>query len=270
MAINFPTSPAVNDIYTYLGVDYKWNGEVWVPQLGTLPIANGGTGQTTAVEGFDALAPTTTQGDIIYRGASDNLRLAKGTANHVLTMGANDPAWAARFGWEIITNTAGSAVTTIDFTGLDALTQYSKFRLDIINVRPATDDVYLYLRVGTGATPTWQTGTVYDAMVWRSNAGGLSNGANAGIAQMAMFDANRVGNASNENISGFIEFILGGTNIYPNFISQATNLNASTLISTQGGGGVYRGGAITAVRLFWESGDFAAVGRVILSGQRTS
>ena len=41
--------------------------------------------------------PTTTRGDIIYRGASADQRLAKGSSGQVLTMGANDPAWAAGF-----------------------------------------------------------------------------------------------------------------------------------------------------------------------------
>lgn len=40
-------------------------------------------------------SPTTTRGDLIYRGASADQRLAKGNVNDVLTMGANDPAWVA-------------------------------------------------------------------------------------------------------------------------------------------------------------------------------
>jgi hypothetical protein len=38
------------------------------------------------------------RGDIIYRDASQWQRLPKGTATHILTMGANDPAWAAPAG----------------------------------------------------------------------------------------------------------------------------------------------------------------------------
>lgn len=55
----------------------------------------GGTGGTTAVEGFDNLAPTTTEGDMIYRNATVNTRLAKGTAGQVLQMntGATAPSW---------------------------------------------------------------------------------------------------------------------------------------------------------------------------------
>ena len=65
-----------------------------------LPIAGGGTGQSTATTAFNALAPTTTQGDIIYYNGTNNVRLAKGTASQVLTMnaGATAPEWAAAAG----------------------------------------------------------------------------------------------------------------------------------------------------------------------------
>lgn len=63
---------------------------------GTLPIANGGTGQTSQTAAFDALSPNTTQGDISFYNGTDNIRLAKGTALQVLTMnaGATAPEWA--------------------------------------------------------------------------------------------------------------------------------------------------------------------------------
>ena len=68
----------------------------------TLPIANGGTGQTTAVAAFDALAPTTTKGDIIVSNGTDNVRLAVGGTNgHVLTVDsttATGVKWAAASG----------------------------------------------------------------------------------------------------------------------------------------------------------------------------
>ena len=38
--------------------------------------------------------PTTTRGDIIYRAASADARLAKGTSGQFLKIGANDPEWA--------------------------------------------------------------------------------------------------------------------------------------------------------------------------------
>lgn len=52
---------------------------------GTLPIANGGTGQTAETAAFDALAPTTTKGDLIAHNGTDNVRQAVGTNGQVLT-----------------------------------------------------------------------------------------------------------------------------------------------------------------------------------------
>lgn len=63
----------------------------------TIALNKGGTGQTTATAAFDALAPTTTQGDLIYRNASNNVRLAAGSANNVLLSGGAgaNPAWSS-------------------------------------------------------------------------------------------------------------------------------------------------------------------------------
>jgi hypothetical protein len=63
---------------------------------GTLPIGNGGTGQVTASAAFDALSPTTTRGDLIFRNATTNARLAASTSGyHLQTNGAGtDPTYA--------------------------------------------------------------------------------------------------------------------------------------------------------------------------------
>ena len=51
---------------------------------GTLPIANGGTGQTTAILAFNALSPLTTKGDIITYDGTNNIRKAIGSNTQVL------------------------------------------------------------------------------------------------------------------------------------------------------------------------------------------
>lgn len=60
---------------------------------GTLGIGNGGTGQTTANPAFNALAPTTTRGDLIRRGASVNERVALGATGTILGSDGADPIW---------------------------------------------------------------------------------------------------------------------------------------------------------------------------------
>ena len=58
---------------------------------------SGNTGGLT----WETVIPTTTRGDIIYRGASADQRLAKGTSGQYLKIGANDPEWA-----DIVSTTA--------------------------------------------------------------------------------------------------------------------------------------------------------------------
>lgn len=56
-------------------------------------ISKGGTGQTTASAGFNALSPMTTNGDIIYGGTSGaGTRLAAGTSTQILR-GGTTPSW---------------------------------------------------------------------------------------------------------------------------------------------------------------------------------
>jgi hypothetical protein len=63
---------------------------------GTVAIANGGTGQTTAVAGFNALNPMTTTGDMIYESSPTTaVRLPIGTTGQVLTVAGGIPAWSA-------------------------------------------------------------------------------------------------------------------------------------------------------------------------------
>ena len=77
--------------------------KIFVRHLGetlSLPTPADGSVTTTklavnAVDGTKIAMGSDARGDILYHGATDYARLAKGTSGQVLTMGANDPAWAA-------------------------------------------------------------------------------------------------------------------------------------------------------------------------------
>lgn len=71
---------------------------------GTLPIANGGTGQITATAAFGALSPLTTKGDILGFSTS-NIRVPIGADGFVLTA---DSAQAAGLKWAAATAGSGS------------------------------------------------------------------------------------------------------------------------------------------------------------------
>ena len=63
---------------------------------GALPIANGGTGQTTASAAFNALSPVTAAGDLIIGdGANSSTRLAIGANGYLLTSNGTTASWVA-------------------------------------------------------------------------------------------------------------------------------------------------------------------------------
>lgn len=90
---------------------------------GTLSISKGGTGQTSQTAAFDALAPTTTKGDLIAHNGSDNIRVAVGVDGQVLTA---DSGAASGLSWssplvnpmdsagDLIVGGLGGAATKLD------------------------------------------------------------------------------------------------------------------------------------------------------------
>ena len=76
---------------------------------GTLGVAYGGTSATTAIAAFNALAPTTTSGDLIYRTSTGNVRLAIGSSGQLLTASGGIPVW--------ISPAASGTVNYVDVSG---------------------------------------------------------------------------------------------------------------------------------------------------------
>jgi hypothetical protein len=80
----------------------------------TLDIARGGTGQTSQTAAFDALAPSTTKGDLIAHNGTDNVRLGVGTDGQVLV--ANSAA-ATGLSWAAVPSAATGDINLTSFAG---------------------------------------------------------------------------------------------------------------------------------------------------------
>lgn len=78
---------------------------------GTLPIANGGTGQTAQTGAFDALAPSTTKGDLIIHNGTDNIRFPVCSDGDILEADSGEAA-----GWICSTPASGASWGSITGT----------------------------------------------------------------------------------------------------------------------------------------------------------
>lgn len=145
------TAPAAGDFL----LGWESGGSIRKFDVGDLPgylstpiaIANGGTGQTTAVAAFDALAPTTTKGDLIVSNGTDNIRVAVGATNgHVLTV---DSAQASGVKWGGLPFEYSAAVSD-EATALTAGTAKLTFRM------PCAMTV-TSVRASVGTAPTGST-----------------------------------------------------------------------------------------------------------------
>lgn len=140
---------------------------------GTLAIANGGTGQTTAAAAFNALAPTTTAGDIIYNNGTTNTRLAVGTTGQALVVSTGEPSWAA-----IVNSIAGgTGITPSASTG--AVTLSLSTNLQQLSGLTATPGFVVQTAAGVFTTEAI-TGTAGNIVV--TNGDGAAGSATINLA----------------------------------------------------------------------------------------
>lgn len=89
-----------------------------------LAVADGGTGASTQTVAFDNLSPTTTKGDVIVNNGTDNIRLAVGTNDYVLTADSAEVSgvkWIPAVGALISVNSFTSSGTYTKPTGCNKI-----------------------------------------------------------------------------------------------------------------------------------------------------
>jgi hypothetical protein len=235
-------------------------------------IATGTTAQRPATPVEGDIRRNTTTGDWEgYDGSTWNEFAEQ--AQVATDIAAADAIVTATFAWVFISAQDASSSATIDFTGLGST--YDAYEVRLSNVKPATDDVALWLRIGTGATPTYQSGaTDYSYNVAYINTGTIADEGNNSIAQILMTGASGagqgIGNASGEHYSGSLKFDNPeSATDFQTFRFEASYLNTSTALnSVIGGGGKYNSAtAVTAIRFMMSSGNIAS-GHFALYGLR--
>ncbi len=240
------------------------NGDL-IYSTGAMPIANGGTGQTAKTAAFDALAPTTTKGDLIVHNGTDNVRLAVGPTNgHVLTVDstqANGIRWLAPSGggsgaMVLLASATASSSADITFDSEFDSSLYSEYVLKMQGVQPATDNVSLRLQLRNSTPASITDFHRNNRLVSQINASltvGVGN--TGGTTGWELFPG--AGNATNElsSITVHIQPISGQWT-HMNSMGYITN-NSTERFSLQNAGACEGTTAPAGVKIYMSSGNIA-------------
>jgi hypothetical protein len=232
-----------------------------VLQSGTaVTIAQGGTGQTTAISAFNALSPITTTGDLIIgNGTNSATRLAiSSTAGDVLTSNGTTAVWAASTGGVTsvgatapVASSGGSTPTISLNAGYgDTLNPYVSKTANFVLAAPN----------GTAGVPTFRAIVAADIPTLNQNttgtAGGLSSTlavSSGGTGQTTYTDGQLlIGNSTGNTLTKAT--LTAGTNI------TITNSAGGITIAAAGGGG---SGTVTSVGQTFTGGIVSVTGSPI-------
>lgn len=204
---------------------------------GTVAILNGGTGQTTANAGFNALSPMTTAGDIIYGGvAGAATRLGLGTTGYQLTAGASAPTYVAIDNPQKVQFFGDGSNGNSTCSGVTSLSQPQYYT----NLTIAAG-----CSLSTNGYPIFVSGTLdltacpAQGINWNGNNGAASGSSTGGAAGTALnsvqFGGSVAGSAGGNSsaTTGAQAAIVGATTLG----------NGGTNAATSGAGGAGSGGA---------------------------
>ncbi len=239
------------------------DGSAGVASLRTI-----GTGALQAASGADGRfnAAGVAQGDLSYGNAAPAwARLAAGTANQVLKTGGAgaNPAWA-NADWHLLSSTTlGSAVASVAFT---LPSGFFSYRLDIANMAPANNAVFMIMRTSTNGGSSYDAGASdYGFQVVQ----GTLNVTTAAAAQVTVAGSNiTLGNATNRSLSGEMKLWLpSSTTQFAKFAWQTTEMGSDGQVrNTVGAGQRLTAADVDAFQLLYSVGNIAAGAQFRLYG----
>jgi hypothetical protein len=151
---------------------------------------------------------------------------------------------------------SGSA--TLDFTTFISAS-YDEYLFEFDHVIPATDGVALWMRMGTGGGPTFDTGANYswEAQVW--SAATAAFGGSTGDTKLSLSFTTHVSNSANWGICGKLRLFDPGSAIYKQVEGNFHFYANDPVRASVGIGGAYESAtAVTAIRFLFSSGTIAS------------
>jgi hypothetical protein len=244
--------------------------------LPTTAIANGGTGQTSKTAAFDALAPTTTKGDLIVHNGTDNIRVAVGGTNgHVLTVDSAEASgvkWAASGGgggggdMVLLASATASSSAAVTFDNEFDSSVYSEYELRFQGLQPATDNVSLLIQLRDNAPSditSFHRNSIINA---RIDATGLGNFPNNGGTTGWLLNGSLTQSDTNRRASGRVRIMPFSGNWTIMTYEAWFYLRLTVGQNFSSGGGQCEGTTTpSGVKLYMSSGNIAS-GTVQLYG----
>jgi len=191
--------------------------------------------------------------------------------NSIIPISDGGTGGALYAGWDLISTATASSSTTIDFTGLSST--YKTYKIIITDLIAATNTVNLLIRLGTGGTPTYDTGSNYGWAVGYLQ-GSPTTGAALGAVQGNLSDtsfrinSNSITNTSTKPVNGEITLYNPSQSSTFHALDSRINFFENSLICQNWATALYKSStAVTAIRLFMSSGNIAS-GTIQLYGIR--
>jgi hypothetical protein len=260
---------AANGVYTVTivsaGYDNKsfeitLNDPSVSPFIPLIQIVNGGTGQTTQTTAFNALAPTTTKGDLIANDGTDNVRLAAGANNQLLIADSTSPngvKWDTPNGFVFVGSSAASGsaavITDLDFTNNNYIINLRGFKNDA-NAAPA---LLFQVSFDNGSTFS-SSGYVWSFLAFSPLAGSITGGNTSGEGRFSAALSSNAPATYNAQLH-MQKAPLLGVSVNAQYGELWVPLNALSMIT--GMGSCYfsaSANAPDAVKLYFSSGSISS------------
>ena len=193
---------------------------------GTVAIANGGTGQTTASAAFNALSPITTTGDLIIgTGVNTASRLAIGANGYLLTSNGTTASWVAAPASGVTTFSAGTTGLTPSSATGGAITLAGTLAV-------ANGGTGLTAGTSGGILVYTATGTLASSALLAANA--LMVGGGAGVAPSTVTTGTGVVTALGVNVGSAGAFVTFDGALGTPSSGTVTNLTGTASINING------------------------------------
>jgi hypothetical protein len=248
---------------------------------GTTTITSFGTiasGVTRHLRFAAALTLTHNATSLILPGGA-NITTAAGDTATAISLGSGNwimanfmPASGWRGSSVVLAEAIASGSATLDITtGLD--NTYDRYELELVDLKPATNDVEAGLRIGTGAGPTWQAG----ASAYSSSILGIAVASTALIGKNTSFiplsqsaggNNGVISSAGYPGLRGLIRFYNPeSTDRWNCNVSAEHFAGSGALVSLTGSGFYGAASAITGLRFYFSTGNISS-GSIRLLGYR--